>query len=407
MHISFVTPEYPTTQKPEGGLATYIWKTSHQLVRRGHRVSLFIIADEQDIEFSQGINFYFIKPLRFHWRLHRIHALQVWMNLVEQYINSRRVKRVVFAKNKVAHIDILQTPNYKTPGLFICHNKIFPVVCRCSSYQPLLRTANGSQRNLQEAISDWLETRQVIEADAAFSPSETIARIYKRFEAVEPIVIRTPIDHSTTLQDPSIYSKYLDGKKYLLYYGALNGVKGVDLLIQVIPDILSAFDNLSFVLVGRNDRLPGGTKAVDTLHSHCKKYFDENRVIYLPSLPKPQLYPIIEHALGVIMPSRVDNYPNACLEALSLGVPVVGTYDSSLDEIIEDGKIGFLAKNGDPTSLEEAINRLLIQSPMERAEMIENIQQKIGEMHKEDRVEQLLQFYQTAVAEFSKNRQSR
>jgi predicted membrane GTPase involved in stress response len=35
------------------------------------------------------------------------------------------------------------------------------------------------------------------------------------------------------------------------------------------------------------------------------------------------------------MPSRVDNYPNACLEALSLGVPVIGTYDSSLDEMIE------------------------------------------------------------------------
>lgn len=403
MHIAFLTPEYPDLSKPEGGLGNYIRKVGLDLIQRGHSVTVIILAQKVCSKIDQGIQLQFIKRMKFHWRFHEINGLHPWLDLIEQLINARRIKRGVLVKNKQERIDILQTSNYKTPGIYLCENRCFPIVCRCSSYQPLLRSANGSRRSLPEAIADWLEARQLIEADAAFSPSELIARTYERFEAVSPVVIRTPVDMSQVKNDPSVYLKIGEDKKYLLYFGALNGVKGVDLLIQAIPGFLSADKDLSFILIGRNDPLPGGIKAFDSLQNNLKEYMDEQRVIYLASLPKSQLFPIIEHALGVVMPSRVDNYPNACLEAFSLGVPVVGTSDSSLDEIIEDGKTGYLAKNDNPTSLEEAINRLLIQSPMERAEMIENIHQRIDEIRKEDRVGELLQFFQNVIAEFGEN----
>lgn len=400
MHIAFLTSEYPDFRKPEGGLGTYIRKASQELVQRGHSATIFVLAPKNDQQVDHEVPLQFVKRKRFHWRLHQIAWLHPWLDLWQDRINASRLRRAVYKLHKVHKIDVLQTPNYKAPGLALCHNGIFPIVCRCSSYQPLLRSANGSRKSLPEAIGDWWEARQLSEAEAAFSPSEFIAHTYERFEAVRPVIIRTPVDFTPVNRDPSIYLEIGEGKKYLLYFGALNGVKGLDLLIQALPSVLSTNKDLSFILIGRNDPLPGGERALDLLQNNLKELMDEQRLIYLPSLPKSQLYPIIEHALGVIMPSRVDNYPNACLEALSLGVPVVGTYESSLDEMVEEGKTGFLAKNGDPTSLAHAIERLLNLSPSQRETMIENIRRQIESINKEDRVGQLISFYEKTIRDF-------
>ena len=100
------------------------------------------------------------------------------------------------------------------------------------------------------------------------------------------------------------------------------------------------------------------------------------------------------------MPSRIDNYPNACLEALLNGVPVIGTFDSSLDEMIVDGETGFLAKNDDPSSLCDAIMRLLSLSPWQRKEMQERILKSVEAINAEDRVGQLIAYYRETIADF-------
>lgn len=403
MHIGFLTSEYPTTAKPEGGLANYIRKVGLELIQRGHEVTVFILAARQHSEIDRGINLYFVKRFKFHWRLHRINVLHSWLSLYEQWHDAQHLKKVVLRSNKTKHIDILQTPNYKTPGLALCHNRHFPIICRCSSYQPLWRSANGDKGTLTDAISDWLEAKQVIDAEAAFSPSELIAHIYERFEAIKPIVIRTPIDFSVVNQDSSTYLQYLDGKKYLLFVGTLNGVKGVDVLIDATKEILLSFHDIDVVFIGRNDVTPSGKRGVDLLKQVIGDLYNQNRVMYFPPLPRSQLYPIIQNAFGVVLPSRVDNYPNICLEALTLGVPVVGTYNSSLDEMIEHEITGYLAKNGDSLSLAAAISRVLVQTPQQRTAMVKAIQLKIKEIEIEDPITKLLNYYQKISDAFSKN----
>jgi glycosyltransferase involved in cell wall biosynthesis len=48
----------------------------------------------------------------------------------------------------------------------------------------------------------------------------------------------------------------------------------------------------------------------------------------------------------VVTPSRVDNCPNTCLEAQALGKIVIGTRQSSLEELVDHGVTGFLAEPG-------------------------------------------------------------
>jgi glycosyltransferase involved in cell wall biosynthesis len=67
---------------------------------------------------------------------------------------------------------------------------------------------------------------------------------------------------------------------------------------------------------------------------------------------------VVAGAEASVLPSQVDNLPNTVIESLSYGVPVVGTYDSSVDEIVEDSVTGRLVKFGDTKALANAMVEL-------------------------------------------------
>ena len=93
------------------------------------------------------------------------------------------------------------------------------------------------------------------------------------------------------------------------------------------------------------------------IQSLCKDY--KERLLFFDPMPHSQLYPLIQHAEVVVLPSLIDNMPNACLEAMGLGAVVIGTIGSSLDEIIIDGKNGFLVKAEDAEHLESVLSQVL------------------------------------------------
>ena len=144
--------------------------------------------------------------------------------------------------------------------------------------------------------------------------------------------------------------------------------------------------------------MPDGTRVFDSIRSRCRPF--ESNLHYQPALAKPQLGPVIASALGVLMPSRVDNYPNACLEAQAFGIPVIGSRDSSLDEMIDDGATGFLVRNGCAASLQEGIERLLNLSPEQRLAMKTRILVHVEMIQAEDRVGQLIAFYESVLTRF-------
>ena len=117
IHIAFLTPEYPDLHKPEGGLGNYVRKVSLALIQRGHKVTVFVMAPRRRKELDQGIELIFVKRIKFHWRIHQFKALHGWLDLIEQNLTARRIRNAVLALNKQTRIDILQTSNYKIPGL--------------------------------------------------------------------------------------------------------------------------------------------------------------------------------------------------------------------------------------------------------------------------------------------------
>jgi glycosyltransferase involved in cell wall biosynthesis len=72
-------------------------------------------------------------------------------------------------------------------------------------------------------------------------------------------------------------------------------------------------------------------------------------------LQKEILYAVIAKSIAVVLPSLADNLPNAAIESLLLKIPVIGTYDSSIDELVQHGVTGLLVARNSEHALAAAI----------------------------------------------------
>jgi glycosyltransferase involved in cell wall biosynthesis len=77
--------------------------------------------------------------------------------------------------------------------------------------------------------------------------------------------------------------------------------------------------------------------------------------------------PALSRAWVFVMPSRREAAPNAVLEAMSAGLPVVGTRVGGLPELIEDGVTGITVKPRDPRALADALITLLENESLRRS----------------------------------------
>jgi hypothetical protein len=87
-----------------------------------------------------------------------------------------------------------------------------------------------------------------------------------------------------------------------------------------------------------------------------------------------------------VIPSRWENFPNTCIEAMGSGLPVIASREGGMAEMIEDGRTGWLANGPGSEGLREALSRAL-ETPATRVrEMGSNAALDIGHICNNGRV---------------------
>jgi len=87
-------------------------------------------------------------------------------------------------------------------------------------------------------------------------------------------------------------------------------------------------------------------------------------LVFAGRMSQEQLIPMVAASHAFVMPSVIarnndrDGIPNVIIEAMALGLPVIGTNVSGLPEIVIDGKTGLLVPERDADSLADAIAAL-------------------------------------------------
>lgn len=158
----------------------------------------------------------------------------------------------------------------------------------------------------------------------------------------------------TTVQEKSLSGPTCSAQPYIVAVGRLVAKKDY-------PTLLQAMRLLPTALVPRLVILGEGPQR-KKLTALCRALELQERVMMPGFVANP--YPIVAAASCLVSSSISEGMPNALLEALALGTPVVATdCPSGPAEILDNGRYGALVPVGQPEALAHAIVTMVTNPP--------------------------------------------
>lgn len=161
-----------------------------------------------------------------------------------------------------------------------------------------------------------------------------------------------------TVETYHITARYgLSDKKILLTVGRLVKRKGVDKVIQALPELYEKFKNIMYVVVGDGPELENLAKMVQENNL-------QNVVRFVGEVSDIELIKFYKISDMFIMPARqidfdVEGFGIVYLEANLFGLPVIGGQSGGVPEAIIDGYTGLLVNPDDVNSIRQAAQNLL------------------------------------------------
>ncbi|HEY0319990.1 MAG TPA: glycosyltransferase family 4 protein [Pyrinomonadaceae bacterium] len=390
LRIAFATPDYVTEKYFDSGIAKSIHRIAKALAARGHEIHVLTKSEiDQDEFVYEGITVHRVGFGKAWLQLNRLTRYRL-TNTMHLLGLSSQVYRKLKKLNAERPFHLVQFPNASYCGLFSILLLRLPHVLRASWFQPVWSELNGMERNLDAKALVLLERVQFRFSPHIYAPSYNLQQILSKELGLSSVrVIRTPFYIETEDWDDSVYNRLLKGKKYLLFFGRFELLKGFHILAQALPRFLSQYPDACVALVGRDTKSRLAPSMADYARSFSGS--SKERLILLEELPHRQLYPVVAGAHLVVLPSLIDNFPNACLEAMALGKAVIGTSGASFDELISDGETGFLVPPNNVDALAEKIIRAWEYPKLQ--EIGHAARQKSLEFSPEKTVESLLTYY--------------
>lgn len=368
MRFAFVTTEFPVSRPDSGGLASYSARMTRLLAEAGHQVDIFVPVEGGQAHL----------PPQMDWNGCRLHHIRTTRSVAARGVNrvlrllglghlamqrywlarAEAVAKAVEHQHDSAPYDVVHSADSYGIGLSIAPHPGRLNVVRCSAPMDLYMACDGRTDRRSRAHAAR-EEAAVAAADFAFAPSHLTADHYSHKLGRKVAVLPTPI-----YLEP-IYSKGAEPygavagqispstpPRYLLHFANdLMPRKGTDLVMQALPLALQQAPDLTLLCVGR---------ITPALHESLSRPLGPAmaQVRFLPRQNRAALYTLIRSAACSVLPSRIDNLPNTVLESLLLGTPVIGTRDSSIEELVEEGVTGVLVTNGSAPDLAEAMVRV-------------------------------------------------
>jgi len=209
----------------------------------------------------------------------------------------------------------------------------------------------------------------VRKADCITAVSQFTADLVKQDLKIEGNIriIYNGVDH--ILFTPGKQNHLQQAKRInVLFCGKLTKRKGAQWLVSIADRL----DHNIHILY------TSGLRQTKTLIEHPQ-------LACLGNVPYHKMPSIYQNADILLFPTVREGFGMAAAEAMACGLPVVATNCSSLPELIDDGKGGFLCPLGDVDAFAEKIN-LLADNPKLRREMGDYNRAKVEKMFTLDRM---------------------
>ena len=148
-------------------------------------------------------------------------------------------------------------------------------------------------------------------------------------------------------------------QKTILFYGALEKRKGLDILLEALKLLITNYQLPVTKLL-----IVGTGPEKENLKLQVTNYKLQNNIIFLDWMANEELPALLNLSDVFVFPSRPiggweEQFGYAMAEASACGIPVVATNIGSIDEVIVNDKSGLLVSPNNAPALAEAISKIL------------------------------------------------
>ncbi len=420
-----------------GGIGTYVHHTSRMLVDAGHEVTVICNGKEEVFGLINGAKFFSVN-CGDRQAFHRAAAKALHILLDSQNFDVLEVPDLYAEgySSLVAFPALPSVMRLHTPSVVSnwVNAQTFPwiavalQVLRVGVSEMIhgrlpinalhLAQARWNPGHFYDPHAD-LERQAALRSTLLVSPSVNLARKMERIwrlpnqsiahspNPFNEYLLQTDISQFPAEQ---IRTNDLDKRFLVLYYGGLKTYKGVDVLIRAMTPLLRSNPKLRLILAGGSSPSPlASISTSDFLGGTICKWREmlpwlknetahlSSSVTILPWQNKGQIQQLIAQADLCVFPSRYDNFPGACIEAMAAGKPIVATRSGGMAEMLCHGESGLLVSPGLHRPLRAAI-QCLMGNPALREKLGKAARKKYESHFRSDRLlNQHVALYERAI----------
>lgn len=394
MKIWILTSETPFNQP--GGIARYVHNFATSLGAAGHQVTVFCRGTEEAEKHpAPGYRLVVfrtregdVKPLEkggdaatqpaFPYNI-----FSYWMAVSWDYA---RVVAGLAAREGPP--DVIESQEYMGIAYFLLHRRLVdpdflpgvPVVLHLHSPDFILRRINHDPRwQLPFYWSGQMEKFCILAADALLCPSHSMAAEV-RSELEEPDLPIETIPLPWTEIPEAVRGP--GQSNCVCYFGRIEMRKGVIRLLEACEQLWQAGLDFQLRLIGGTTHYSPKDRPLDEyLKDRHANRLAEGRLIFQGHLDHPELFTALAEAAVVVIPSLWENFPNTCIEAMSLEKVVVASrHGGQVQMIGEDGQAGFLFDWARPEEFDHALRSALALNREERLTLGRHARARVAQM---------------------------
>lgn len=388
MNHLLISREYPPSSYPRGGIGTYVEHIARLLAEAGETVH--VIAEAWDAAPRA-------RTVSCGGRLivHRVsmtrpiagdrdssQSAEVLEAMAESVFPAQAFswQAALLAESLVetAGIDVIEGQDYEAPLFYLLLRRAAglgprrqpPCFVHFHSPWEFVCAANGwGLTSAHDLAIKRSEDYAIASADGWLSPSRYLAGQVERHYGLGPASVECipyPIGQTPRLDR----STEIWTRGTVCYFGRLEPRKGVLEWIDAAVSVAETHPNLQFDFIGSDTTIDGaGGESIRAILMSRVPAALATRFVFTDALSRPLLWERLAKARMAVVPSRWENFPNTCVEAMCSGLPVFASPNGGMAEMIEDGRTGWIASSGSSSDLARDFRRALDTPPDRMAQM--------------------------------------
>jgi glycogen synthase len=379
--------EYPPAPYPAGGIGTYVKHIARLLAEAGETVHLIAqrwhgAPERVSAHFNGRLIVHRVsldEPVREGTGLADAQLLSgLASSDCPSQVFSWQAAQLAECLIESESIDVIEAQEWEAPlyylqvrrALGLGPRKEPPCLIHLHSPSQLIFRHN----EWDETLTDFLplcrfEEYSVKAADALLCPSRYLARGAGALFGFEPAaaeVVPYPIgDASFIERAPDIWDR-----NSICYFGRLELRKGVVEWVDAAVKAAGSHPTVRFEFIGNDTSLGGsvGRSVEEFLKERIPRRL-RPRFLFHGGRSRAELFRLLAEVSVAVVPSRWENLPFTCIEAMASGLPVLASPNGGMVELVTDGLNGWVARDGTASGLESALEKVLDTSPGKRAAM--------------------------------------